>query len=262
MDEGRLLVNGLAMFFLTAGAGVPLLFVHGNLGSSLWWAKSMDLPGFKTVAVDLPNFGRSDPIPGWTTANADLADYAGYLAGFIEAAGMDRPVVVAHSLGGAVAQILVATRPDLVRALVLVDSGAPSGLFTPEERYPGIEAMRVNPAYLAMALKAVVPTMADDAWFNSLVADARRMAVPAWIGNAAALSRFDWRGKLRHFKKLVLVIWGRKDVVVSETMARETAAEFPNSSLIILETVGHSVMAEDPALWERTLLEFLVDIPK
>ncbi len=260
MNEGTLLVNGLAIFFITMGAGAPVLFVHGNLGSSLWWSKSMDLPGWRAVAVDLPNFGRSDPIPGWTPSSADLADYARYLALFIEAAGLDRPVVVAHSLGGAVAQVLAATRPELIRALVLVDSGAPSGLKTPEERYPGIEAMRANPAYLAMALKAVVPTMADDEWFGALAADAQRMAAPAWIGNAAALTRFDWRGKHKSFKKPVLVIWGRKDIVVSEDMARETAAEFPNAKLLILETVGHSVMAEDPLLWKKTLTDFLTGV--
>jgi len=262
MNEATVLVNGLAIFFMTAGAGAPVLFVHGNLGSSLWWSRCMDIPGWKTVAADMPNFGRSDPIPGWTPANADLADYASYLASFIEAAGLDRPVVVGHSLGGAVAQVLAATRPELIRALVLVDSGAPSGLNTPEERYPAIEAMRANPAYLAMALKAVVPAMTDDAWFAALAADAQRMAAPAWIGNAAALSRFDWRGKLKAFSKPVLVIWGRKDVVVSEAMARETVAEFPNARLEIIETVGHSVMAEDPILWQKILADFLAGVPK
>ncbi|MCX7024747.1 MAG: alpha/beta hydrolase [Spirochaetes bacterium] len=245
------------MFFVAAGSGVPVLFVHGNIGSSRWWAGSMDLPGYRTVAVDMPNFGRSDPLPGWSAESADLAAYAEYLALFIEASGLERPIVVAHSLGGAVAQALVAARPDLVRALVLVDSGPPSGLVTPKERHPAIEAMRTNPAILSMALKAVVPTMKDDAWFAGLAADARLMAEPAWIGNAEALSRFDCRGRLDSFAKAVLVVWGRKDVIVTEAMARETAAAFPNARLEVVETVGHSIMVEDPGLWKNILERFL-----
>jgi pimeloyl-ACP methyl ester carboxylesterase len=260
MIESRILVDGLSVFFLAAGAGTPILFVHGNTGSSAWWKMSMDLPGWRTVALDMPNFGRSGPLPGYRAETADLAAYAAGLARFIEEAGLERPVVVGHSLGGAVAQALVAARPELVRALVLVDSGPPSGLVTPKERHPAIEAMRANPQILHAALKAVTPTMRDDAWFAQLVADARLMAEPAWIGNAEALSRFDLRGKLAGFDKPVLVVWGRKDVIVTEAMARETAAAFPRAKLLVLETVGHSVMVEDPGLWRGILLAFLAEL--
>jgi len=261
MDGNTILVNGIPIFYVAMGAGVPVLLVHGNTGSSLWWRDSMDLPGFRTVALDLPNFGRSGPVPGYAPENARLETYAELLAAFIEAMKLDRPVPVGPSLGGAVAPALAAKRPELVRALVLVDSAAPSGLVTPKERHPAIEMMRANPAVLAMALKAVVPAMTDDAWFAALVEDAKLMAAPAWIGNAEALSRFDLRGRLSGFGKPVLVVWGRKDVIVTEAMARETAAAFPGARLVVVEEAGHSVMAELPAAWRKILLEFLADLP-
>jgi len=262
MNGGTIFVDGLSLFYVAAGAGAPVLFVHGNLGSSAWWKKSMDLPGWRAVALDLPNFGRSGPVPGYDPDTADLATYAEYVARFIEELRLDRPVVVAHSLGGAVAQALVARRPELVRALVLVDSGSPAGLVTPRDRHPAIEAMRANPQVLAAALKAVVPTMADEAWFAELVADARRMAEPAWIGHAEALSRFDLRGKLGGFDKPVLVLRGALDYLITDAMARETAAAFPRARLETLDGVGHSVMAEDPARFAKLLEDFLVDVPR
>lgn len=258
MTESTMLVNGLSLFYVAAGAGLPVLYLHGNTGSSAWYSRVMDLPGCRTIAVELPNFGRSDPMPG----EVDIGRYADALAGFIRAAGLDRPLLVAHSLGGAVAQALVAGEPGLVRGLVLVDSAAPSGLKTPEDRHPAIEAMRTNPQILAMALKPVVPTLSDEAFFARLVEDARRMAAPAWIGNAVALSRFDCRGKLGSFDKPVLVIWGRKDIIVTETMARETAAAFPDSRLEILEGVGHSVMVEDPGLFKSLVAAFASKLGK
>lgn len=261
MDSGTMLVNSIPIFYVAVGAGIPVLLVHGNTGSSLWWRDSMDLPGYRTVALDLPNFGRSGPVPGYSAETARLEDYADHLASFIEAMKLERPVLVGHSLGGAVAQALVAKRPELVRALVLVDSAAPSGLVTPKERHPAIEMMRANPAVLGMALKAVVPAMTAEAWFAALVEDAKLMAAPAWIGNAEALSRFDLRGKLSGFTKPVLVVWGRRDVIVTEAMARETAEAFPRARLEIVEEAGHSVMAELPALWRKILAEFLAELP-
>jgi branched-chain amino acid transport system permease protein len=217
----------------------------------------MDIPGCRTVAPDLPNFGRSGALPG----EIDLDRYADVLALFIEAVGLDRPIVVAHSLGGAVAQSLAARRPETMRALVLVDSAAPSGLKTPEERYPLIETMRTNPQVLSAALKAVVPSLKDEALFAALAEDASLMAAPAWEGNARALARFSCSGRLGAFGKPVLVVWGRKDVIVTEAMARETVAAFPNARLEILEDVGHSPPVEAPALFSAILSRFIGSVP-
>lgn len=252
MNGFSILVDGLSLFYVAVGAGLPVLYLHGNLGSAAWYSKVMEIPGCRTVAVELPNFGRSAPLPG----EADLDRYADVLAGFIEAAGPDRPLLVAHSLGGGVAISLASRRPELLRGLLLVDSAAPSGLKTPVERHPAIEAMRANPQILAMALKAVVPTLADEAFFGELVEDAKLMAAPAWIGNAEALSRFDYAGRIGAFKGPVLVLWGRKDLVVTEAMARETAAAFPGARLEIWEHVGHSPMAEDPESFKRLVAGF------
>lgn len=252
MVDSFVSVDGLSLAYVEEGEGAPILYVHGNTGSKRWFERVMRLPGHRVIAVDMPNFGFSDPLAG----TVDLDRYADVVAAFVKAKGIDRPILVGHSLGGAVAISLVSRYPALWRGLILVDSGPPSGLVTPEDRHPLIEMMRQNPAFLAQALKAVVPTLADEAFFQALVADASRMASPAWVGNAIALSRFDYRGKCSSFEGPALVLWGRKDVIVTEPMARETAEAFPNARLEILEGVGHSVMVEDPGLFLRLVADF------
>ena len=59
------------------------------------------------------------------------------------------------------------------------------------------------------------------------------------------------------FQGPTLVLWGRKDAIVSEAMARETAAAFPGARLQILEALGHSVIVEDPELFKGILVDFL-----
>jgi branched-chain amino acid transport system permease protein len=244
---------GVAIEYVTCGSGEPVIYLHGNLASLMWYEKVMDLPGCRTIALSLPNFGGSGPMPG----EVDIDRYADFLGLFIERVSLGKaPILVGHSLGGAVAISLAVRRPELVRALVLVDSAAPSGLKTPEERHPLIEMMRTNRDFLAKALAPVAPTLTDQAFFARLVDDATRMAAPAWIGNAVALGRFNYAGRCSAFAKPVLVLWGDKDVIVTEAMARETVSAFPAARLEVLDGVGHSAMAEDPRLFLSTLEGF------
>jgi branched-chain amino acid transport system permease protein len=245
-----------SIFYVEHGSGLEVVLVHGNTGSSRWFERVMDLRGCKTVALDMPNFGRSSALPG----EPDIDRYADAVAAFLGVRKIEKTIVVGHSLGGAVAISLAVRHPKLLRGLVLVDSTSPSGLRTPEDRYPVIESMRTNRDLLSAALSVVVPTLKDKDFFEALVDDAALMAPPAWIGNARALSRFDYRGKCDAFTAPVLVMWGRKDVIVTEAMARETAQAFPGASLVILDDVGHSVVAEDPQGFVRLLSRFLSDI--
>ena len=250
--------GGIRLWYVERGDGLPVVMVHGNTGSSRWFARVMDLPGCRTIALDLPNFGRSAPLPGKLSIDA----YADKVAEFISAMKIHGPVLVAHSLGGAVAISLAVRNPALLRGLVLVDSAAPSGLVTPEDRYPVIESMRVDCDFLAAALSGVVPTLKDKEFFQVLVDDAMLMAGPAWVGNARALAAFDYNDKCRAFEHPVLVLWGRKDVIVTEAMARETARAFPKAKLVVLEEVGHSVVVEAPSSFTKLLLEFISVLAK
>ncbi len=245
-------VQGTKMFYRESGAGKPLVLVHGNTGSSRWYERCMDLPGYRVIAPDLPNFGRSGALDV-----ADIDVYADRLAAFIDALGLDKPAIVGHSLGGAVVMALAARRPELPAALALVDGAAPYGLKTPEEHYPVIELYRTSPDLMRKALGAVVPTLKDEKLLDGLAKDAMLMAGHAYAGNARALERFDYSGRAGAFKGPVLVLWGRKDVIITEAMARDTAAAYPDARLEILEGVGHSVMVEAPALFKEKLLAFL-----
>jgi lipase len=103
-----------------AGTGAPVLAIHGITSSSRTWpflADALDNPVF---APDLRGRGRSH-LPG----PVGMAQHAEDCAAVVEATGGVPLVVVGHSMGGFVATVLAARRPDLVRGLVLVDGGLP-----------------------------------------------------------------------------------------------------------------------------------------
>jgi pimeloyl-ACP methyl ester carboxylesterase len=81
----RLTVNVLEV---DGAAGEPVLFVHGNVSSSLFWQPTMlALPaGFRPLAVDLRGFGDTDPEP--VDATRGLDDFADDLAALLAALGL------------------------------------------------------------------------------------------------------------------------------------------------------------------------------
>ena len=92
----------MAVLSVTGRTGHPVLFVHGNVSSSLFWQPTMlALPeGFRPLAVDLRGFGETDPEP--VDATRGLGDYADDLAAVIEALGLTSVHLVGWSMGGAV----------------------------------------------------------------------------------------------------------------------------------------------------------------
>jgi len=245
-------VLGKKLYYVESGTGSPVVLVHGNTGSSTWWSQVMDLPGHRVIAPDLPSFGRSEPLEV-----ADIDVYADHLAAFITALKLQQPAVVGHSLGGGVVMSMAARHPELARAIVLIDSASPSGLVTPEAHYPYIEMFKTNRDLLRQGLAAVTPTMKHDELLDRLTDDAMKMAPLAFAGNARALERFNYVGRAGAFKGPVLVLWGRKDAIITEAMARETAAAYESATLEIVDSVGHSIMVEDPAAFKRIVGGFL-----
>ncbi len=256
MKTAAVEIPGARIAYSERGQGRPVVCIHGNTGSKRWYERVLDVPGCRMIAPDLPNFGESSALAG----APDIGRYSQAVASFIRALNLRGTVLVGHSLGGAVAMSAALGLPEPPDGLVLVDSAPPSGFPTPEERHPLIERMRVDREFLSAALRATVPMLDDAPFFSRLVDDAVRMAEPAWIGNARALGAFRCSEACAGFTRPVLVIWGRKDVVVTEAMARETAEAFPAARLRIMEHVGHSPIVEDPGAFARELASFVAGL--
>ena len=100
-----------AVLSVDGRGGTPVLFVHGNVSSSLFWQPLMlALPdGYRPLAVDLRGFGGTDPEP--VDATRGLRDYADDLAALIEALELTSVHLVGWSMGGGVLMQYLADRP-------------------------------------------------------------------------------------------------------------------------------------------------------
>ena len=115
-------LDAVRLYYERAGSGErELLFVHGWCCDHTAFRPQFDhfARTHAVTALDLRGCGRSDrPEDGYT-----IPDFADDLAQFCSAVGIDKPVVIGHSLGGMIAVELAARHPSVPRALVLVDPG-------------------------------------------------------------------------------------------------------------------------------------------
>jgi lipase len=158
-----------------SGTGAPVLAIHGITSSSRSWpflADALDNPVF---APDLRGRGRSNQLPGPTGMRQHAEDCAAVVA----AAGGAPMVVVGHSMGGFVATVLAATRPELVAALVLVDGGLP---FPPADQAATLAGLQP----IKQRLRATYTREGYRDWFRDHPAFARD-----WTPEAEAYADYD-----------------------------------------------------------------------
>jgi pimeloyl-ACP methyl ester carboxylesterase len=137
-------VDGERFHYVEEGKGPPLVMIHGLMGSSrnLTYALSSQLRDrFRVITVDRPGSGYSSRHAG--TA-ADLPAQARQIAAFIKTLDLDKPLVLGHSLGGAISLALALDHPHAVSGLILV---AP--LTHPQRMLPLVFlSLAVRPAWL------------------------------------------------------------------------------------------------------------------
>lgn len=229
----------------------PLILIHGNTGSGRWFEKLLGkYPGL-TLAPDLPNFGESGQIDEWSVP--DYSRWLGFIADYFDC---DSFILLGHSFGGAVAMDFATAHPERVTRLFLVDSSPVEGLVTPREHYPVIEQYKTNRELLAQALKAVVPTLKDEEFFQELVDDASRMKPETYTGHADTLAAADYRRAAKQYGGPVHVIYGEHDILIDDNKAEETAKAF-SATLDKIDGCGHSPMVELPGKFWNIVAGYL-----
>src|SRR5262249_13805712 len=107
--------------WIEAGAGIPVLCLHGLFGTSDHWESVLEAlaPSYRAMALTLPIF---DTPPD----DLSISGLRGYVEAFLAAARLPPAIIVGNSLGGHIALDLALHAPERVRGLVLSGS---SGLF-------------------------------------------------------------------------------------------------------------------------------------
>jgi len=180
-DSRFVAVDGLRIHYKRAGAGPPVLVVHGSGGSlHSVGAVSAAMSVFcDVIRLDLPGFGLSGP-----RADRDyrIRTYAATVHRFMDAIGVPQYAVVGHSLGGNIAWNLALDHPDNVTALVLINATG-----YPEKALPAAFKLMRNPL-LKPLLRRWMPRSAVAGNLRKLVGPGSNIVDDAMIDRVHALS--------------------------------------------------------------------------
>ena len=126
--QGRVIdVDGTPVHVLIAGSGPDLVLIHGASGNVRDWTFSFAdrlSDRYRVIMLDRPGLGWTGRLPGkggpWNTANETPSEQAALLQKAVDVIGVDRPIVVGHSFGGAVAMAWALGRPKDTGAVVML----------------------------------------------------------------------------------------------------------------------------------------------
>ncbi|MGZ3140591.1 alpha/beta fold hydrolase [Lentzea chajnantorensis] len=267
---------------VTPGNGPPAVYVHGLGGSATNWT---DLAAqlrdhVSGSSIDLPGFGRSEPIPGY---DFSLATHARTVIGYLETRG-EPAHLFGNSMGGAISVIVAATRPDLVRTLTLVSPAVPDLRPRLDRMSDPRMALAVLPVIGARVRRELAkltphdrtrqmlqlcfadPSIVPDNRIEESIAENEERARQRWAGRALNRSTVGlmthwltpgakslWR-LLPQVQAPTLVLWGEHDRLVSVRKGPRTAQLLPKGRLLVLPNTGHVAQMERPATVARAVL--------
>lgn len=279
MRERSIEIGGVRLRYVEgADAGPPLVLLHGGL---LGWEEFLPLlpelaVRWRVLAPDFSGHGGS--------GRRERYSYEAWVEetiGFLDACAGGPAVLAGHSLGGMAAIGVAARRPDLVRALVLLDSFIYPETFLESpfpELFAGIAALRperLAPDDLARQLGDVplhVPGCVEpvpwgalpgiDAAFRRWFATRLQRADPgvlAQIVSGAALADYDPGSMLPGIACPVLLVQGDPAAggLLTDADVARARPHLSGATHAHLEGVGHLLHLQDPAPVRRALLWFL-----
>lgn len=263
-DGRHLQVEGARLHYVEKGSGPAIVMVHGLGGQLRNFSYGMlDLlaPSHRVILVDRPGAGYStaddDKEPG-------IVEQGAILGRFIETLGIERPLLVGHSLGGAVCLALALDRPTLIRGLALIAPLTQAQDDVPEA-FKGLAAIPATMRRLVArtlgtamsrltserALRAVFAPETPPADFATRGGGAlsqRPNAIAAAAADLASAST-DMAALAARYPTLdvpVAILFGRKDAILDPQLhGQRTIDSIPGARLTVVEG-GHMIPVTAP----------------
>ncbi|MGE3348742.1 MAG: alpha/beta fold hydrolase [Ramlibacter sp.] len=252
--------------FTALGSGPTVLMLHGIGGGHLAFAPQVEALaslGYRAVAWDMPGYGHSAPIEPYTFKGLAEACIR-LIEALMQAQGNRQLTLLGHSMGGMVAQEVVARRPELVNKLILCGTspsfGKPDGDWQREfiaSRTAPLDAGQT----MAQLAELLVPQMIGPGSLPEgvkLATHCMGLVNPSTYRRALeALVTFDRRAGLADIHVPTLLLAGEHDRNAPPAVMKKMAAAIAGSTFIEMKGIGHLQNLEAPEEFDSLVLNFL-----
>ncbi|RVX68765.1 hypothetical protein B0A52_07651 [Exophiala mesophila] len=269
-----IIIRGHRIAYGTYGAGEPIVFVHGTPSSSLIWrhiTPRLVSAGFKVHVFDLLGYGLSER-PWDPQVDTSITGQVPVLQGLLDHWGLKKFHLVAHDIGGAVAQRFAIFFPQFIQSLTMID-------VVSFDSYPSARTKQ----QMLNGLENLIKASDSDHrahfrdWLLSAVYHKQRLVdsslVPylEYISGPVGQPSFFFH-QVRHYdskhtmevapryhelgNRPVKLIWGRNDAWQTLVWADKLNKAIPGSELDIIDECGHFSPEDQPDKIADLLLEF------
>jgi pimeloyl-ACP methyl ester carboxylesterase len=260
-------VGGYSLNVVDMGSGHPVVMIHGFADSAYCYNKNVQTAlddGFRVVLPEQPGLGKSDIPPEPYIYSVE--NQAEAIRTCLDRVGLNRFILVGHSLGGGIALYLATHYPERIVKLMIIDGAC----YEPEGSHlwalPG--ASHIGGA---IAGKWLVRMALNDVFYDNtkvteeMVSEvAQPLNKPGYMGVLAGLSgqyfsdaHTAMRQRYMHLDIPCMIIWGDQDTWLPPEFGKKLAATARNARLHILKDAGHSPHQEKPEEFNQLFAEFL-----
>jgi len=264
----ELSIPGFRIEYMEAGAGDPLVLLHGIAADKDHWTRVAPYltSRFRVIAVDLPGFGESDKPMDRHYAGGDQV---GYLREICQALGLSSLHLGGNSMGGMISARYAAAYPNDVESLWLLApggvGGAPGGDLgglAPGDHVPlfarslgelerTLAWVTSKPPYVPGAVKRVLAERA--------AADYQLHSKVFFEINEELAAR-PLEETVSDLQTPTRIVWGEEDRLLPVTDAERLHAAIPSSSVLRLPGIGHLPMIEAAQVVAEDYLVFVDSI--
>ncbi|MFX1496010.1 MAG: alpha/beta fold hydrolase [Promethearchaeota archaeon] len=227
--------------------GIPILFIHGWLGSSNEWIYQICYFNSKRhiIILDLPGFGKSSK----PNTKYSIEFFSNQILEFLKIIGYNEVILVGHSLGGMIALNIAIKNKDLVKKLILISTSAS---FTSSYK-DKIILFLVNlifkilyKKFLKSIVHQIVSNTNDNTEFKKLYLNALKLPKSIVLSTFKNMTRkYHLYNKNLIVHQSTLIIYGNKDKIIDKSMLNNLKDLIPNSEMIVIDNGTHRVMVDN-----------------
>lgn len=218
---------------------------------------------YRVISLDWPGHGKSEfPNP---LESASAVSYAEILPDLIKQLAPGGAILIGNSLGGFASIKLAVEKPDLVKGLILVDTG---GMNDPDFKTRTFVKLMSNlwftgvtwnafPNYYLKVENRYTKSLLDRVKEKENIEGSKQIRTSLW--KSFSDEGHDMRERVSGITVPTLIVWGEKDPVILPEFGEKLSQKIKGSQLVFLQT-GHVPFAEDPETFLKITIPFLKSI--
>lgn len=254
----KIQINNVELHYEKYGMnGIPIVFVHGFLASSTMWHDYFipHLPKkYRAFTIDMRGHGQSHRVKH----GCNVKQLSDDVCKFVQQLQLEKILYVGMSMGGAVGIQLALDHPDILRALILMNTGFGTTISKSSRFITSLVKLMAQRRWiLKMFIKRLFTRPPNNEFIQAFLDDAILVSQETWIEYVHYTNRINQLQLLGNFEAPTLVMIGAKDHVIPPEKQTGLVDIIPNSKKIVFENEGHAMFIENPEAIFKEMMLFL-----